>query len=208
MFALLYNYNIINTCIYMYAGGEEEEEEGGEENADVDQPKYNKLTMPGMCVWTHQYRPTLTHLHTHTHTHTCTHAYMHTHSHTYTHLHTCIHAYTLTHLHTCTHAHTYTHMHTCIYTLTHLHTHAHTCTRTHAYTLTHLHTHTHIHIHAYTEVVVSLDAGDDFLKQRVMNLPESEVAGTHNTEDGGGCAICECFYTVNDRMWTVASIFC
>ena len=32
---------------------------------------------------------------------------------------------------------------------------------------------------------MSLDAGDDFLKQRVMNLPESEVAGTHNTEEGG-----------------------
>ena len=34
------------------------------------------------------------------------------------------------------------------------------------------------------EVVVSLDAGDDFLKQRVMNLPQSQVEGTHNTEDG------------------------
>lgn len=34
------------------------------------------------------------------------------------------------------------------------------------------------------EVVVSLDAGDEFLKQRVMNLPQSEVEGTHNTEDG------------------------
>lgn len=34
------------------------------------------------------------------------------------------------------------------------------------------------------EVVVSLDATDDFLKARVMNLPESVVAGTHNTEEG------------------------
>lgn len=34
------------------------------------------------------------------------------------------------------------------------------------------------------EVVVSLDAGDDFLKHRVMNLPQSQVEGTHNTEDG------------------------
>ena len=34
------------------------------------------------------------------------------------------------------------------------------------------------------EVVVSLDAGDEFLKQRVMNLPQSQVEGTHNTEDG------------------------
>ena len=34
------------------------------------------------------------------------------------------------------------------------------------------------------EVVASLDAGDEFLKQRVMNLPQSQVEGTHNTEDG------------------------
>ena len=34
------------------------------------------------------------------------------------------------------------------------------------------------------EVVISLNAGDDFLKQRVMNLPQSQVEGTHNTEDG------------------------
>lgn len=34
------------------------------------------------------------------------------------------------------------------------------------------------------EVVVSLDAGDEFLKQRVMNLPQRQVEGTHNTEDG------------------------
>ena len=31
---------------------------------------------------------------------------------------------------------------------------------------------------------MSLDAGDEFLKNRVMNLPESVVAGTHNTEEG------------------------
>lgn len=29
-----------------------------------------------------------------------------------------------------------------------------------------------------------MDASDDFLKSRVMNLPESVVAGTHNTEEG------------------------
>ncbi|XP_031567964.1 adenylate kinase 7-like [Actinia tenebrosa] len=34
------------------------------------------------------------------------------------------------------------------------------------------------------EVIVSLEASDDFLKTRVMNLPESVVAGTHNTEEG------------------------
>ena len=34
------------------------------------------------------------------------------------------------------------------------------------------------------EFVISLEAKDDFLKQRIMNLPESQVVGTHNTEDG------------------------
>ena len=34
-----------------------------------------------------------------------------------------------------------------------------------------------------SEVVISLDAEDDFLKKRIMNLPESVVAGTHKTED-------------------------
>ena len=34
------------------------------------------------------------------------------------------------------------------------------------------------------EVVISLDAGDEYLKERVMNLSESVVAGTHYTEDG------------------------
>ncbi|XP_064601852.1 adenylate kinase 7-like [Liolophura sinensis] len=34
------------------------------------------------------------------------------------------------------------------------------------------------------EVVVSFEASDEFLRQRVMNLPESTVAGTHNTEEG------------------------
>ena len=29
-----------------------------------------------------------------------------------------------------------------------------------------------------------MDATDEFLKNRVMNLPESVVAGTHNTEEG------------------------
>lgn len=34
------------------------------------------------------------------------------------------------------------------------------------------------------EVVVSLTAADNFLKQRVINLPESVVSGTHNNEEG------------------------
>lgn len=36
---------------------------------------------------------------------------------------------------------------------------------------------------------MSLDAGDEFLKNRVMNLPESVVAGTHNTEEGKTCVV-------------------
>ncbi|XP_060581787.1 adenylate kinase 7-like [Ruditapes philippinarum] len=32
--------------------------------------------------------------------------------------------------------------------------------------------------------VISLKANDEFLKHRVMNLPESEVVNTHNTEEG------------------------
>ena len=34
------------------------------------------------------------------------------------------------------------------------------------------------------EFVVSLESTDEFLKKRIMNLPESEVVGTHNTEEG------------------------
>jgi len=34
------------------------------------------------------------------------------------------------------------------------------------------------------EKVISLDASDEFLKDRVMNLPQDEVEGTHNTEKG------------------------
>ena len=40
-----------------------------------------------------------------------------------------------------------------------------------------------------TEVVASLEATDEFLKNRVMNLPESVVAGTHNTEEGRTCHV-------------------
>lgn len=34
------------------------------------------------------------------------------------------------------------------------------------------------------EVVISLDASDEFLKDRVMNLPQAVVEGTHNNEKG------------------------
>ena len=34
------------------------------------------------------------------------------------------------------------------------------------------------------DVMVCLEATDEFLRHRVMNLPETVVAGTHNTEEG------------------------
>jgi len=34
------------------------------------------------------------------------------------------------------------------------------------------------------ELIVSLEATDEFLRERVINLPESSVIGTHNTEEG------------------------
>jgi len=33
------------------------------------------------------------------------------------------------------------------------------------------------------KLVVSLDASDEFLRERVMNLPEIVVVGTHNTDE-------------------------
>ena len=34
------------------------------------------------------------------------------------------------------------------------------------------------------EFVISLNASDEFLRNRVMHLPEASVTGTHNTEEG------------------------
>lgn len=34
------------------------------------------------------------------------------------------------------------------------------------------------------ELIVNLDAADEFLRERVMELPENVVFGTHNTEEG------------------------
>ena len=56
------------------------------------------------------------------------------------------------------------------------------------------------------EIVVSLDATDDFLKARVMNLPESVVAGTHNTEEGLLRRLAE-FRAVNTEDETVLNYF-
>ncbi|XP_065055319.1 adenylate kinase 7-like [Rhopilema esculentum] len=56
------------------------------------------------------------------------------------------------------------------------------------------------------EVVISLDAPDDFLKSRVMNLPESVVAGTHNTEEGLLRRLAE-FRAVNTEDETVLNYY-
>ncbi|XP_019630798.1 PREDICTED: adenylate kinase 7-like isoform X1 [Branchiostoma belcheri] len=56
------------------------------------------------------------------------------------------------------------------------------------------------------EVVISLDAPDDFLKVRVMNLPEGQVAGTHNTEEGLTRRLTE-FRNINREDETILNYF-
>ena len=56
------------------------------------------------------------------------------------------------------------------------------------------------------ELIVSLDADDEFLRERVMNLPESVVVGTHNTEDGLARRLAE-FRAVNNDDDTVLNYF-
>ncbi|XP_033112222.1 adenylate kinase 7-like [Anneissia japonica] len=56
------------------------------------------------------------------------------------------------------------------------------------------------------EVIISLNCTDEFLKDRVMNLPESVVAGTHNTEDGLQRRLQE-FRVLNEEDTTVLNYF-
>lgn len=56
------------------------------------------------------------------------------------------------------------------------------------------------------EFVINLKAGDAFLKQRIMNLPESEVVNTHNTEEGLVRRL-EAFRGVNTEEETVLNYF-
>lgn len=56
------------------------------------------------------------------------------------------------------------------------------------------------------ELIVSLDATDEFLRQRVMNLPESVVIGTHNTEDGLTRRLAE-YRAINNDDDTVLNYF-
>lgn len=56
------------------------------------------------------------------------------------------------------------------------------------------------------ELIVSLDASDEFLRQRVMNLPETVVVGTHNTEDGLSRRLAE-YRAINNDDDTVLNYF-
>lgn len=56
------------------------------------------------------------------------------------------------------------------------------------------------------DVVVCLEAPDDFLRQRVMNLPETVVAGTHNTEEGLARRLAE-YKAYNAEDETVLNFF-
>ena len=56
------------------------------------------------------------------------------------------------------------------------------------------------------EIVVSLEAPDEFLKARIMNLPENVVTGTHNTEEGLVRRLAE-FHQANTEEDTVMNYF-
>ena len=56
------------------------------------------------------------------------------------------------------------------------------------------------------EQVVCLESPDDFLKLRIMDLPESAVAGTHNTEAGLLRRLAE-YRAVNTEDETVLNFF-
>ncbi|XP_050405998.1 adenylate kinase 7, partial [Patella vulgata] len=56
------------------------------------------------------------------------------------------------------------------------------------------------------EFVISLDATDDFLKARIMNLPENIVSGSHNTEEGLMRRLAD-FRAVNTEDETVLNYF-
>ena len=56
------------------------------------------------------------------------------------------------------------------------------------------------------EVVVCLESDDDFLRERIMNLPENVVAGTHNTEEGLKRRL-DTYKAVNTEDETVLNFF-
>ncbi|ELU08844.1 hypothetical protein CAPTEDRAFT_225393 [Capitella teleta] len=56
------------------------------------------------------------------------------------------------------------------------------------------------------DTVVALNAPDEFLRHRVMNLPETVVAGTHNTEEGLARRLAE-YKAYNTEDETVLNFF-
>lgn len=58
----------------------------------------------------------------------------------------------------------------------------------------------------FTEFIFSLTASDEFLINRIIKLPESEVAGTHYTEDQF-LQILEHFRKINTDDVTVLNYF-
>ena len=56
------------------------------------------------------------------------------------------------------------------------------------------------------EFIFSLEANDEFLHNRISNLPESVVTGTHNTEEGFQRRLTE-FRRVNTEDNTVLNYF-
>lgn len=56
------------------------------------------------------------------------------------------------------------------------------------------------------EFVISLVASDEYLRNRVMNLPEAVVTGTHNTEEGLQRRLSE-YRTLNTDDETVLNYF-
>jgi adenylate kinase len=56
------------------------------------------------------------------------------------------------------------------------------------------------------EIIIKLDANDDFLHKRIMNLPEKLVQDTHNTEEGLNRRLNE-YRQTNSEDETVTNVF-
>jgi adenylate kinase len=56
------------------------------------------------------------------------------------------------------------------------------------------------------DIIIKLDANDEFLKNRIMNLPEKLVEGTHNSEEGLNRRLAEC-RSLNNEDETVSNVF-
>ena len=57
-----------------------------------------------------------------------------------------------------------------------------------------------------SEFLISLESSDEFLRKRIMNLPEIEVTDTHNTEEGFQRRLVE-FRALNTEDETVLNYF-